>query len=51
MLVFAYLIVFLALSAAFTYCRIASHRRRYRLAGSAVRITGPRRSPRADSRR
>jgi hypothetical protein len=36
MLVFAYLVLFLGLSAAFTYCRIASHRRRYNLARPAV---------------
>jgi hypothetical protein len=50
MLVLAYLIIFLALSAAFTYCRVASHRRRYRLAGSAVRVEPRRRLPRMSSR-
>jgi hypothetical protein len=39
MLIFAYLIMFLALSAAFTYCRLASHKRRYKLAASPVRVT------------
>lgn len=47
MLMFAYLIGFLALSAVFTYCRVASHRRRYRLAGSAVRLASPRHSHQA----
>lgn len=38
MLIVAYLTLFLALSAAFTYFRIASHRRRYHLARSAVSV-------------
>jgi hypothetical protein len=44
MLVFAYLIIFLALSAAFTCCRVASHRRRYRLASAAIRNAPPERA-------
>ena len=42
MLIFLYLVLFLILSAAFTYFRVSSHKRRYHLARSAAKIAAPR---------